>query len=115
VRLCQCLANTEVDAHSHLVDLTQGPNGGARESTQGAEGVCNPIGGQQYELTSTLRACVSSCICSRGWRWPSQPSMGGEALGLAKIIYPSIRECQGQKVGVGGLGSRAGGGYTGLS
>jgi hypothetical protein len=21
------------------------PNGGARESTQGAEGVCNPIGG----------------------------------------------------------------------
>jgi hypothetical protein len=23
----------------------QGPNGEARESTQGAEGVCNPIGG----------------------------------------------------------------------
>jgi hypothetical protein len=28
------------------------PNGGARESTQGAEGVCNPME-QQYELTST--------------------------------------------------------------
>ena len=28
-------------------------NGGARECTQGAEGVCNPIGEQQYELTST--------------------------------------------------------------
>jgi hypothetical protein len=24
VRLCQCLANTEVDAHSHLLDRTQG-------------------------------------------------------------------------------------------
>ena len=26
---------------------------------------------------------VSSCICSRGW--PRWPSMGGKALGLAKI------------------------------
>jgi hypothetical protein len=25
VRLCQCLANIEVDAHSHLLDGTQGP------------------------------------------------------------------------------------------
>jgi hypothetical protein len=41
--------------------------------------------------------------------------VGGEALGLAKIIYPSIGECQGQEAGVGGLGSRAGGGYRGLS
>jgi hypothetical protein len=49
---------------------------------------------------------VSSVICSRGW--PSQPSMGGEALGLAKFICPSIGECQGQEVGVGGLGSRRG-------
>jgi hypothetical protein len=54
------------------------------------------------------RACVSSCICSRGW--PSWPSMGGEALGLVKIICPSTGECQGQEVGVGGLGSRAGDG-----
>jgi hypothetical protein len=45
MRLCQCLANTEVDAHYHLLDETQGPNGEARESTQGAEEVCNPIGG----------------------------------------------------------------------
>jgi hypothetical protein len=30
--------------------------------------------------------------------------MGGEALGLAKIICLSIGECQGQEVG--GLGSR---------
>jgi hypothetical protein len=41
--------------------------------------------------------------------------MGGEALGLAKIICPSTGECQSQKAVVGGLGSRAGGGYRGLS
>ena len=32
--------------------------------------------------------------------------MRGEALGLAKILCPSIGECQGQEVEVGGLGSR---------
>jgi hypothetical protein len=41
--------------------------------------------------------------------------MGGEALGLVKIICPSTGECQGQEVGMGGLESRAGGGYRGLS
>jgi hypothetical protein len=35
--LNQCLANTEEDADSHPFYGTQGP--------QGAEGVCNPIGG----------------------------------------------------------------------
>jgi hypothetical protein len=40
--------------------------------------------------------------------------MGGEALGLAKIICPSTGECQGQEVGVNGLGSRVGGGYGGF-
>ena len=40
--------------------------------------------------------------------------LGGEALGLAKIICPSTGECQGQEAGVGGLGSRVGGGYRGL-
>jgi hypothetical protein len=83
------------------------PNEGARESTQGAKGICNPIGGQQYELTNTLQSYVS-----RGWS--SWPSMGGEALGLAKIIYPNTEECQGQEVEVGGLGSRVGRGYRGL-
>jgi hypothetical protein len=34
--------------------------------------------------------------------------MGGEALGLMKIVCPSTGECQGQEVGVGRLGSRAG-------
>jgi hypothetical protein len=37
---------------------------------------------------------------SRGW--PSWPSMGGEALGPVKDLCPSIGECQGQEVGVGG-------------
>ena len=41
--------------------------------------------------------------------------MGGEALGLVKIICPGTGECQGQEAGVGGLGSRAGGGYRELS
>jgi hypothetical protein len=64
---------------------------------------------------STLITCClfSICICSRGW--PSRPSMGGEALGLAKIVYSSTGEWQGQKAGMGGLGSRAGEGYRGLS
>jgi hypothetical protein len=35
-------------------------------------------------------------------------------IGLEKIICPSTGECQGQKVGVGGLGSRVGGWYRGL-
>jgi hypothetical protein len=58
------------------------------------------------------QSCVSSCICSRGW--PTWPSMEGEVLGLAKIICPSTGECQGQEVGVRGLGSRAGKVYRGL-
>ena len=35
--------------------------------------------------------------------------MGGEALGLVKVLCPSIGECQGQEAGVGGLVSRGGG------
>jgi hypothetical protein len=41
--------------------------------------------------------------------------MGGEALGLVKIICPSTGECQDQEAGVGGLGSRTGERYRGLS
>jgi hypothetical protein len=55
---------------------------------------------RRNNITSTLRARVSSCICSRGW--PSWPSMGGEALGLVKILCASTGECQSQEVGVGG-------------
>jgi hypothetical protein len=31
--------------------------------------------------------------------------MGGEALGLVKALCPSVGECQGQELEVGGLGS----------
>ena len=60
---------------------------------------------QQYELTSTLQYCVCSCICSRGW--PSWPSMGGEALSLAKIICSSVGKCQ--EAGMGGFGEQGAG------
>jgi hypothetical protein len=45
LKFWRCLANTEVDVHSQLLDGSQDPNGGARERTQGAGGMCNPIGG----------------------------------------------------------------------
>jgi hypothetical protein len=32
--------------------------------------------------------------------------MGEEDLGPVKVLCPSIGECQGQEVGMGGLGSR---------
>lgn len=50
---------------------------------------------QQYQLTTTPQNCVSSCICSRGW--PSRPSMGGKALGLAKITCPSTGDARARK------------------
>ena len=43
-----------------------------------------------------------------GHQWEERP------LGLVKIICPSTGECQGLEAGVGGLGSRAEGGYRGL-
>jgi hypothetical protein len=43
-----------------------------------------------------------------GHHWEERP------LDLANFICPSTGEFQGQEAGVGGLGSRAGGGYRGL-
>ena len=40
--------------------------------------------------------------------------MGGEALGIVKIICSSTGECQDQEAEMGGLGSRVGIGYRGL-
>jgi hypothetical protein len=85
------------------------PNGGAREKTQGAEGVCSPLGGgtigtNQYTPEISGINQGSSCIRSRGWTCLS--SMGGEALGPMKALCPSVGECQGQEVGVGRLVSR---------
>jgi hypothetical protein len=87
-----------VDAHSQLLDGSQGP----QESTQGAGGICNPIGEQQYELNSTpppelvsLAAYVSEDgLVSHQWK--QRP------IGHANFICLSTGERQGQEVGVGG-------------
>jgi hypothetical protein len=62
------------------------PNEVARESNQGAKGVCNPIGG------STM--------------WTNQ-------YPISLVAYV-VRECQGQEARVGVLGSRAGEGIINL-
>jgi hypothetical protein len=80
------------------------PSGGARESNQGAKGICNPIGGTtiwttQYppELVS-LAAYVSEDGLV-GHQWKERP------IGRANFICLRTGECQGQEVGVGGWGS----------
>jgi hypothetical protein len=83
------------------------PNGGARESTQGAKGICNPIGRttigtNQYPLELvSLAAYVSKdgLVCHQ---WKEKP------IGLANFICLSTGEHQGQEVGVGGKGSGGG-------
>jgi hypothetical protein len=40
--------------------------------------------------------------------------MGGEALGLVKVICPNIGKCQGQEAGVGRLVSRGWGRGKGI-
>ena len=88
------------------------PNGGARESTQGAEGICNPIGEQQYELTNThplpselvsLAAYVSEDGLV-GHQWKER------TIGCTNFICLSTGERQGQEVGVGGWESGLGSG-----
>jgi hypothetical protein len=45
---------------------------------------------KQYELTSTPRACIYSCMCSR--RWPSLPSLGREAPWYCKLyMYAPVQ------------------------
>ena len=61
---------------------------------------------QQYELTSTPRARVSSCICSR--RWPSRPSLGREAPWSCKLYMPQYRGTPGPRSGSGCIGEWGG-------
>ena len=61
---------------------------------------------QQYELTSTPRAPVSSCICSR--RWPSQPSLGREVPWYCKLYMPQYRGMPGLRSGSGWVGEWVG-------
>jgi hypothetical protein len=88
------------------------PNGGARESTQGAKGICNPIGGTTLWTNQYPWDLDSSCICIK--RWPSRPSLEREAHWTHKLKCPSTGECQGQKNGNGWVGKWGGGGYGGL-
>ena len=59
---------------------------------------------QQYELISTPRTHVFSCICSR--RWPSWPSLGREAPLSCKLYMPQYRGIPGPKRGSGWAGER---------
>jgi hypothetical protein len=87
------------------------PNGGARESTQGAKGICNPIGGTTLWTNQYPRALDSSCICIK--RWPSWPSLEREAHWTCKLYMPQYRGTPGPKSGSGWVGEW-GGGYGGL-
>ena len=73
------------------------PNEGARESNQGAKGVCNPIDlSHQYppELVSLAAYVSEDGLVSFHWKERS--------IGLANCICLSIAECQGQEVAEGG-------------
>jgi hypothetical protein len=83
------------------------PNGGARESTQGVKGSATLQVEQQYELTSTPRARVSSCICIR--RWPSWPSLGREDPWYCKLYMPQYRGKPGPRSRSGWAGEQGGG------
>jgi hypothetical protein len=67
---------------------------------------------QQYELTSTPRAHVSSCICSR--RWPIWPSLGREVPRSYKLYMPQYREMPGPRSGSGWVGEQGVGGGEGI-
>ena len=83
------------------IGLNRVPNEGARESTQGTEGICSPIGGTtiwtnqcpqssqglSHQPKNTHGGTYGSrCLCSRGW--PSRSSMGGETLVLWRFYAP---------------------------
>jgi hypothetical protein len=79
------------------------PNRGARESTQGAKGICNPIGGttiwtNQYppELVSLAAYVAEDDLFSH--HWEERP------LGLANFICPSTGETPGPRNGSGWVG-----------
>jgi hypothetical protein len=76
------------------------PNGGARESIQGAKEICNPVGATTLWTNQYPGALDSSCICIKnglvGYHWKERP------IGHANFTCPGTGECQGQKMGMGG-------------
>jgi hypothetical protein len=73
-----------------------------RESTQGAKGNCNPIGGTTLWTNQYPGALDSSCICIK--RWPSRPSLEREAHWTRKLYMPQYRGTPGPKRGSGWVG-----------
>jgi hypothetical protein len=71
------------------------PNGGARESTQGGNGICNPIGGTTLWTNQYPRALDSSCIFIK--RWPSRPSLEREAHWTRRLYMPQYTGTPGPK------------------
>jgi hypothetical protein len=77
------------------------PNGGARESTQRAKGICNPIGGTtirtyQYSQELMSLAAYVSEVGLVSHQWKERPN------GLANFICLSTGEHQDIEVGVWG-------------
>ena len=70
------------------------PNGGARESTQGAKGICNPIGGTTIWTNQYPPELVSLAV------YVSEDEE--RPIGHANFIRLSKGERQGQEEGVGG-------------
>ena len=80
--------------------ITGSPNGGIRVTTQGAKGVCNPIGRiairtNQYPPVLVSLAAYVSADGLFGHHWKERP------IGLANFICLSTGERLGQEVGVG--------------
>jgi hypothetical protein len=87
------------------------PNGGARESIQGAKEICNPLGATTLWTNQYPGALDSSYICIK--RWPSRPSLEREAHWTHKLYMPQYRGTPGPKNGNEWVG-KWGGGYGGL-
>jgi hypothetical protein len=77
------------------------PNGGTKESTQGAKGVCNPIGGtiftNQYplELVSLAAYVAEDGLIGHHWK---------EAPWSCKLYMPQYRGTPGPRSGNGWVG-----------
>jgi hypothetical protein len=71
-------------------------------STQGAKGICNPIGGTTLWTNQYPWALDSSCICIN--RWPSRPSLEREAHWTRRLCVPRYRGTPGPKGGSGWVG-----------
>ena len=82
------------------------PNGGARESIQGAKEICNPVCVTTLWTNQYPGALDSSCICIK--RWPSRPSLEREARWTYKLYMPQYRGTPGPKNGNGWVGKWGG-------